>query len=289
VTQPEPDDLGITEDLVTGEAVVLDLRPASFLTRGLALGLDYLVITFAAIAVFTSLGPVLAVSDEALSAAVSLVGVVAVIIGIPVLVETLTRGRSLGKYAMGMRVVRDDGGPIRMRQALIRGLLGFFEIWLAQGSIAIIASLSNRRGKRLGDMLAGTYVVRERTAAGAYTPPAIMPPHLAGWAAGADLGRVPDRLAVAARQFLARAPKLHPSSRHSLGVSLAQQVAPYVAPMPPPGTHAEEFLAAVLAERRERDLRRLHAEAAARAAREARRHAASPLSPLGDSLVGEHR
>src|SRR4029453_201813 len=110
---------------------------------------DYLVITFAAIAVFTSLGPVLAVSDEALVAAVSLVGGVAVIIGIPVVGETLTRGRSLGKYAMGMRVVRDDGGPIRMRQALIRGLLGFFEIWLTHGSVALFAPLLNRRGKGL--------------------------------------------------------------------------------------------------------------------------------------------
>jgi len=289
VSQPEPDDLGITEDLVTGEAVVLDLRPASFLTRGLALLLDYVVIAFAAIAISVALTPILDISDEALGAAVSLVGVVMVIVGIPVTVETFTRGRSLGKYAMGLRVVRDDGGPIRMRQALVRGLLGFFEIWLTQGSVAIIASLSNRRGKRLGDLLAGTYVVRERTAAGALTPPAIMPPHLAGWAAGSDLGRVPDRLAVAARQFLARAPRLHPSSRQSLGTSLAQQLSPYVAPMPPAGTHPEEFLAAVLAERRERDLRRLHAEAAARAAREARRHAASPLSPLGDSLVGEQR
>jgi uncharacterized RDD family membrane protein YckC len=289
VSLPEPDDLGITEDLVTGEAVVLDLRPASFLTRGLGLLLDWVVITFAAIVISMSLGPILDISDDALGAAVSLVGSVLVIVGIPVVIETLTRGRSLGKYAMGLRVVRDDGGPIRMRQALVRGLLAFFEIWLMLGSVAIIASLSNRRGKRLGDLLAGTYVVRERTAAGAFTSPAIMPPHLAGWAAGTDLGRVPDRLALAVRQFLSRAPRLHPSSRQILGTSLAQQLSPYVAPMPPAGTHPEEFLAAVLAERRERDLRRLHAEAAARAARAQRRHAASPLSPLGDSLVGEER
>ena len=287
MSQPEPDDLGITEDLVTGEAVVLDLRPASFVTRGLALILDYLVIVAALFAMFWALSVVLVVSDDAVAAAVGLLGVVGVIVGIPVVVETFTRGRSLGKLAMGLRVVRDDGGPIRMRQALIRGLVGFGEIWLAQGAIAIIASLSNRRGKRLGDLLAGTYVVRERMPSAALTPPAVMPPRLAGWAAGCDLGRVPDRLALAARQFLARAARLHPASRERLGIGLAQQLSAYVAPLPPPGTHPEEFLAAVLAERRERDLRRLRAEAEARAAREARRRAASPLSPLGDSLVGE--
>jgi uncharacterized RDD family membrane protein YckC len=287
VTQPELDDLGITEDLVTGEAVVLDLRPASFLSRSLALIIDYVVVLVAFFVVIWSLSVVMVVSDDAVIAAAGLVGVVAVLIGLPVTVETLTRGKSLGKLAMGLRVVRDDGGPIRMRQALIRALVGFGEIWLAQGSVAIIASLSNRRGKRLGDHLAGTYVVRERTPAAATTPPAMMPPRLAGWAAGCDLGRVPDRLAVATRQFLARAARLHPASRERLGVGLAQQLSAYVAPQPPPGTHPEEFLAAVLAERRERDLRRLRAEAEARAAREARRRAASPLSPLGDSLVGE--
>jgi uncharacterized RDD family membrane protein YckC len=249
--------------------------------------LDYLAIAVAALALFYALSVVIALSDEALAAAISLTGVVTCLVGIPVAMETFTRGRSLGKLSMGLRVVRDDGGPIRMRQALIRALVGFFEIWLMSGSVAIIASLSSRRGKRLGDHLAGTYVVRERTAAAAVAPPVMMPPRLAGWAAGTDLGRVPDRLAVAARQFLGRALTLHPASRQSLGESLARELAEYVAPMPPPGTHPEEFLAAVLAERRERDLRRLQAEAASRAARADRRRAASPLSPLGDSLVGE--
>jgi uncharacterized RDD family membrane protein YckC len=287
VSQAELDDLGITEDLVTGEAVVLDLRAASFLTRGLALVLDYLVIAAAAIALFWALTVVTLVSDAALGGAIQLVAVVVLLVGIPVTVETLTRGKSIGKYAMGLRVVRDDGGPIRFRQALIRGLVGVVEIWIAQGSIAIIASLANRRGKRLGDHLAGTYVVRERTSGAAVTPPVLMPPRLAGWASGIDLGRVPDRLALAVRQFLSRATTLHPASRQSLGVSLAQQLSEYVAPQPPAGTHPEEFLAAVLAERRERDLRRLHTEAAARAARARRHHEASPLSPLGDRLIGE--
>jgi uncharacterized RDD family membrane protein YckC len=287
VSQPEPDDLGITEDLVTGEAVVLDLRPASFLTRGLALVIDYTVIVLSSLLLFWGLSVVILVSDEALGSAILLVAVVMLLVGIPVTVETLTRGRSLGKLAMGLRVVRDDGGPTRFRQALIRALVGVVEIWLAQGSIAIIASLSNRRGKRLGDQLAGTYVVRERTPGAGVTPPAVMPPRLAGWAAGIDLGRVPDRLALAVRQFLARAATLHPQSRHQLGIDLARQLSQYVAPLPPAGTHPEEFLAAVLAERRERDLRRLHAEAADRAARAQRRHEASPLSPLGDTLVGE--
>src|SRR6185437_15410797 len=115
-------------------------------------------------------------------------------------------------------------GPVRFRQALTRGLLAVFEIYLTFGSIALIASLANPRGKRVGDILAGTYVIRERTGAGS------VPPVLAGWARGADLGRIPDRLAMAVRQFLGRAPALHPSSRQRLGITLAEQINRYVAP-----------------------------------------------------------
>src|SRR5690606_22454600 len=80
-----------------------------------------------------------------------------------------------------------------------------------------------------------------------------MPAHLAGWAHAADMRRLPDGLALASRQFLARTATLHPESRAQLGNELAAQVAAFVAPAPPPGTHAEYFLAAVLAERRDRE------------------------------------
>lgn len=246
----------VTGDLVTGEAVALDLRPASFATRGLALLLDAVVLGGVLVAA-TLLLP-FALDDAAAGAMVVLV-LVGTFVGLPVTVETLSRGRSAGKLAMGLRVVRDDGGPARFRQSLVRGLVGFGEIWLTFGSPALICSLINPRGKRIGDLLAGTYVVRERTAA-ASSPPVQMPPPLAGWAHSADIGRLPDRLALSVRQFLGRAPRLHPSSRRRLGESLLADVLVHVAPDPPAGTHPETVLAAVLAERRERDLVRLRRE-----------------------------
>ena len=75
---------------------------------------------------------------------------------------------------------------------------------------------------------------------------------------------LPTGLALAVRQFLARSPGLHPAARASVGATLAQQVAPYVAPPPPPGTPPETFLAAVVATRRERDQARLGRERAFR-------------------------
>jgi hypothetical protein len=99
-------------------------------------------------------------------------------------------------------------------------------------------------------------VVRERVTSSAGAA-ATMPPPLAGWALGLDLSRVPDDLALAARQFLGRAHELAPDVRDRMARSLAGSLAAVTAPPPPPGTPDWAFLAAVLAERRRRELARL--------------------------------
>jgi uncharacterized RDD family membrane protein YckC len=243
-------------DLVTGEAVQLEMRLAKLASRGLALALDLLVqlaLLFAGVLVLS--GTALFV-DDALATAIGLVFYVLVILGYPVAFETFTRGRSLGKMAVGLQVVREDGGPERFRQAFVRGLLGVVEIWLTFGTVALIASLASAKGRRIGDYLAGTVVVHERVPVRA-APVATMPPQLAGWAQQLDLSRVPDDLALAARQFLARAPELSPQVREEMGTSLARALAAVTAPPPPPGVPAWAFLSAVLAERRRREMVRL--------------------------------
>jgi uncharacterized RDD family membrane protein YckC len=243
-------------ELVVGEAVVLEMRLAKVASRSLALALDLGVQLFLMIVgTFVVVGVAVQV-DDALAAALTLVFFLAVILGYPVAFETLTRGRSLGKMALGLRVVREDGGPIRFRHALVRGLLGVVEFWLSGGAIALITSLASARGKRVGDFLAGTVVVRERMPTQA-APIAMMPPQLAGWASTLDLTRVPDDLALAARQFLGRFPDLAPEVRESMGGRLAAAMAGVTTPPPPPGVPAWAFLSAVLAERRRRELARM--------------------------------
>ena len=244
------------DSLVTGDAVVLELRPAKLASRGLALGIDIAVQLTVLLVGVLVVGGLLGSADAALSAAIGLTFYVAVIVGYPVAMETATRGRSLGKLAFGLRVVREDGGPVRFRHAFVRALLGVVEIWLSFGSIALIASLSSTQGRRLGDYLAGTLVVRERVPVAGHAV-APMPPPLAGWATGLDLSRLPDDLALAARQFLSRAGELSPAAREDMGSRIATAVAAVTAPAPPPGTPAWAFLAAVLAERRRRELARM--------------------------------
>lgn len=257
--------------LVTGEAVLLDLHPTSFATRAGAILID-LVIAFMVLVVLVFVMSGIAMTslfsgDFALAQALFLVMSVLVIAGVPMTVETLTRGRSLGKMVLGIRVVRDDGGPVRFRQAMIRALSGVGELWMSFGSIALISSLTNEKGKRLGDMMAGTYVVRERSL-GLVDLRVEMPYELAPWARAADVGRLPDGLAMSLRQFLSQSERLHAGSRARVGTSLATETSQWVAPQPPPGTHPERFMAAVLAERRDRELARLTRERAAAHRRE---------------------
>lgn len=242
--------------LVTGEAVVLELRLARLASRLLALALDVVVQVAALTVGLLVVAGAASTVDEALAAALSLVLVVLVILGYPVGLETLTRGRTLGKMALGLRVVRDDGGPIRFRQALMRGLVGVVELWATSGIIALVASLVSPQGKRLGDLLAGTAVVRERMPA-AVVAPVAMPAGLAGWAADLQLSRLPDPLALATRQYLARLPQLAPEVRERMGRELADAVAAAVFPPPPPGVPSVDYLSAVLAERSRREYARL--------------------------------
>jgi len=118
---------GPVSDVVTGEAVALDLRIAQLPSRLTAAVLDLLLMVAAyggltAAVLYAGLSD----ADPALTAAVSLSLLVLIFLGYPVAMETLTRGRTLGKMVLGLKVVRDDGSSIRFRPALVRTLMWFF-------------------------------------------------------------------------------------------------------------------------------------------------------------------
>ncbi|MDA5147615.1 RDD family protein [Streptomyces sp. AD681] len=240
-------------ELVTGEAVALELRPARLPSRALAVLLDLVVAVAVYVAVTIALVASTSSLDGAAQTALTIATFVLVLVGGPIAVETLSHGRSLGKMACGLRVVRDDGGPIRFRHALVRGLIGVIEILMTFGVIACIASLVSARGRRLGDVFAGTLVVRERvpfSSAGFIPPP---PPWLAGRFSGLDLSAVPDDLWLAVRQYLARTGQLDPRVGWAMAERLAADVAartgaPVPREVPPPA-----YLAAVLQERQARE------------------------------------
>jgi uncharacterized RDD family membrane protein YckC len=251
-------------EVVTGEAVVLDLAVARFPSRMLAQLIDIAaqlpVLIFLEIVIHATAARHL---NQASAAALSIIAYALITIGYPTTFETLSRGKTLGKLAMGIRVVGDDGGPERFRQALIRALsLAFIEIWSPISFIGmpagLITSMVSAKGKRLGDMFAGTFVIQERVPRRPDLAPAftVIAPPLLEWSQHLEVSRLSDQTAATVSSYLRRYYALRPAARAQIGAQLAATVAAYVSPPPPAGTPAEAYLAAVLTVRRQRELAR---------------------------------
>lgn len=247
-----------SDALITGDAVLLDLRTASFAVRMVSAAIDGVLqlallvggtVAVAWAAVRSDL------DDGFVAAGIVLMSVLAYV-GYPVLCELLLSGRSVGRLVMGTRVVRDDGGPVHVRQSLLRAVMAMLEIWSTSGAIALTCSVIDRRSRRVGDLLAGTMVIQERMRS--LSPQrSEVPSALRDWVQGADVGRLPLTLMQDIRSFLPRAASINPESRHQLSRDLLRRTLPHVAPAPPPGTDPEAFLTAVIAERSRRDEVRL--------------------------------
>ncbi|MDO9353939.1 MAG: RDD family protein, partial [Solirubrobacteraceae bacterium] len=173
---------------------------------------------------------------------------------LPITMEVALKGRSLGKLAVGGRIVRVDGGAAGFRHAFIRALLGVLEIYMTFGGLAVLTGAFTARSQRLGDLVAGTYCQRVRTPKLIPLVP-VLPPMLQGWAQIADVARLPDRLARRISQFLQNAQRMVPEARARVAQDLLAEATPFVSPMPaaPP----EAVLVGITVLRRERERRAL--------------------------------
>ena len=190
-------------------------------------------------------------------------------IGYFVVFEMLTSGRSIGKRANGLRVVRGDGGPVGFWSSALRNVIRLIDmIPFPSYLVGSVLILSTTRNQRLGDLAGGTVVVRERTAADralssrgwddaaqwsaagggstnwAPSPPwgtGLLPPELAHW----DVSAVRQGDIVLAGMFLSRRFDYTPEARGRLAIELANSIWPLVAGAPSTMT-PEQFLEAVV-------------------------------------------
>lgn len=248
-------------ELMTGEAVGLDLRPTGFILRAAGAIIDLLVYIGAWILLLVGISSpfVSGLLDSAGQAAFTVGALAFCLVVAPTVVETFSQGKSLGKLAIGARVVRDDGGSIGFRHAFIRALTGVLEIFFTLGGIAALVALLNAKSKRLGDLLAGTYSQHERISRMAI-PVFGVPAELTNWALTADVARMPDGLSRRISQFLRQANRLTGDARARVSLELAREASVYVSPVP--AANPELFLAAVSVIRRERELRALQLQEA---------------------------
>ncbi|MGB3774317.1 MAG: RDD family protein [Leeuwenhoekiella sp.] len=89
------------------------------------------------------------------------------ILGIPsflyfLLFETLWDGKTPGKAAINLRVVKLDGSKPGFGSFFVRWIMRIIDITLTSGGVAVFTILLNGKGQRLGDMAAGTTVINEK-------------------------------------------------------------------------------------------------------------------------------
>ena len=250
---------GSSTRMVTPEAVALEFQTANVGSRILAFLIDMLVVGAGIVVGVTAVALALnasgAVLPDWLVIAMFLVLIPGWWFGYFTAFETLWRGRTLGKAALGLRVVTREGAPVRFRHAAIRTLLGTVDFGLGSGFFAVVFVLFSRDNQRLGDLVAGTLVLRERSAATQLAPMSFdPPPGLESYTATLDVTGMATEEYQAVRSFLLRAQQLAPASRASLAVQLATSLAARLRPPPPDGLPPEGYLRAVAAayQRRQR-------------------------------------
>ena len=238
--------------MVTPEAVALEFRTANLGSRILAYLVDLVVVVAGIVVGLLAVALIGQASDVVVPDWVALTIVLVLLpawwLGYFIAFETLWRGRTLGKAALGLRVVTREGAPVRFRHAAVRGLLGLVDFLLLGGFLAVVFILFTRDNQRLGDMVAGTLVLRERSALAA--PAAVTftaPPGLEHYAATLDPSGVGTEEYQAVRMFLIRAPGLSPGPRSALALQLAGPLAARLHPPPPAGVSPEQYLRCVAA------------------------------------------
>lgn len=239
--------------VVTPEAVLLQFRPAGLASRVLALALDAVLQLVLLWLVFVALA-VMGETTETTAVIVFTVAAFLLLFGYPVVQETWWGGATMGKRALGLRVITTEGGPVRFHHAAIRALLLVVELSVPPGGLtALVAALLTRRGQRLGDLVAGTIVIRVRGADERNVPVSFSPPpgHEA-YTSSLDVSALRPRQYQVVRRFLLRAAELAPGARWRLSLRLASAVAAAVGGAIPPGLHPETYLLCVAAASQQR-------------------------------------
>ncbi|MGK2927958.1 MAG: RDD family protein [Acidimicrobiales bacterium] len=238
----------MSEGIVTPEAVLLEFSEAGLGSRSLAFLIDLGVRAGLLYGVLFAMGVSGVVLDETIVVVALIATTFAVLLVYPVVCETIWNGRTPGKMVVGLRVVTIEGAPVRFRHAAIRSALGIVDFLVGAGAVAILSALATRQSQRLGDLAAGTIVIRERQAAAFSEPIVFHPPP--GWepfGASLDVSQLSDEAYGLVRSFLLRVRQFRPAARAERAADLTTRVAGAIGALLPPGTDPEGFLITVAA------------------------------------------
>lgn len=248
------------DDFFLGEGVAVEVQTANIGLRIASALIDLAIIAFTMIAFETFIDiffhPQLEQFEVASQVVIHLLVFLTSALFLPMLFEILLDGRTVGKLAVGTRAVRTDHGALSIRHSAVRALTRVAEFLFFNGLPSLICMFATARTVRLGDLAAGTLVIRDRVPLPLPITPQI-PIMLQQWVTRTDLGTLPADLSLRIRILMQRSGSMDPQSLLRQSEVLAREAAPYVLPPPPAGTPALPFLQAITAERCRRDSLRL--------------------------------
>lgn len=150
-----------TVDVITAHNISIEYEAASLASRGVALFLDLLIIT-----VYTAImSQIIAITTFGASEGVIILLYIIVLIPVTfysLLFEYLLKGQTVGKMAMGIRVVNLNGENATLNDYTLRWTFRIIDFWFSAGAIGSLFISTTEKGQRLGDVLAQTAVVRNK-------------------------------------------------------------------------------------------------------------------------------
>jgi uncharacterized RDD family membrane protein YckC len=225
--------------IATPEGVDLSLTLAGVGSRFVSAFVDFAIQILLIVALFV----VFVVTDlGGFAATIYTIFSFVVVFGYDVFFEVLASGRTLGKRWNGLRVVRTDGRPITLLPSLARNLLRLVDFLPFGYLVGIVAVLATRRNQRLGDLVAGTLVIRERRTraaerAAVAAPAAAPRPE----AATLDTSAVTAEELAAIKRFFARRQEIDDDARRELAHTMAERLRPKIGGAPD-GVQGEPLL-----------------------------------------------
>ena len=188
--------------------------------------------------------------EEGLTAAGWAIVVFLLLFGYDVAFEVLARGRTPGKRIVGLRVMRAGGEPIGLVTSSIRNVLRLIDILPMAYGVGVLVMFVTERNQRLGDLVAGSVVVRERLGGRQPTSDGVPVDRLVerhrDLAARVDVSAIAPEEVATVRRFLDRRHSLAAGAADRLAHELATKLTPRVGGLPP-YTPAETVLEIVVA------------------------------------------
>jgi uncharacterized RDD family membrane protein YckC len=229
------------ERTVTPEAVLLQADVAGIGSRSIAIMVDTLIqIVLVVPVLFVILGDGLAGTGETVILVVLLF--VVLWLYFPAF-ELFRRGQTPGKRSQGIRVVRTSGQPAGLAPVLVRNLVRIVDVFMFP-FLALVSMVVTRRGQRLGDLAAGTMVVRDRK----LPAPQVQLPTAPGGAGTLDTTRMTARDYTVLRTFLARRAGLDVQAREQLAARLAARIREQLGERPDAASLSNEQLIEAVAQ-----------------------------------------